>query len=489
MSTDASTSPHAPGPVPPEADWRDLMAAACAGLGMFLAALDIAVNVALPAITADFGIDLQTVQWIIVAFVATSAGLVMGAGSFADRFGLKPVFLLGTTAYLVSMVSIALSPTLTMVVGFRVLQAVGTGCLFAASPAIAARAFPAHRRGVAMGFVAASQAVGLLAGTLGAGLLVEWFGWQAVFLGRTPFTLAALLLGIWFLRRDPPQAQGRSFDVTGAVTLLAALLCLVIGLRLGRSVGWASPPVLVLLSLAPLFLVVFWRAEGRAAWPVLPRDLLRIRGFVTSWSSTFLAHLGVFVIWFIFPFYIADSLGRGPLTLGLMLATMASFNIGFSAVGGWLCDRVGPLPVGGSGLAILAAGLLAMAFLDGGSGPAEVGLRISIVGIGLGLFQAAAYTLMLGSVPPPRFGTAAAALSLAQSFGTVISVTTIGGIFALSHNYHLNRLADSGLPAAEQEGRAFILAFQNVFWLGAALAALAALPFLLNLRRKKGPAP
>ncbi len=462
------------------------MAAACAGLGMFLAALDIAVNVALPAITADFGIDLQTVQWIIVAFVATSAGLVMGAGSFADRFGLKPVFLLGTTAYLVSMVSIALSPTLTMVVGFRVLQAVGTGCLYAASPAIAARVFPAHRRGVAMGFVAASQAVGLLAGTLGGGLLVEWFGWEAVFLGRTPFTLAALLLGVWFLRWDPPQAQGRSFDVTGAVTLLAILLCLVIGLRLGRSVGWASPPVLVLLSLAPLFLAVFWRAEGRAAWPVLPRDLLRIRGVVTSWSSTFLAHLGVFVIWFIFPFYVVDGLGGGPLTLGAMLAAMASFNIGFSAVGGWLCDRVGPLPVAGSGLAILSAGLLAMAFLDGGSGLAQVGLRISIVGIGLGLFQAAGYTLMLGSVPPPRFGTAAAALSLAQAFGTVLSVATIGGIFALSQDYHLNRLADSGLPAADQEGRAFILAFQNVFWLGAALAALAALLLLLNLRRKKG---
>lgn len=462
------------------------MVASCAGLGMFLAALDIAVNVALPAITADLGTDLQTVQWIIVAFVATRAGLVMGAGSFADRFGLKPVFLLGTTAYLVAMVCIALSPTLTMVIGFRVLQAVGIVCLYATSPAIAAGVFPAHRRGLAMGFVTASQAAGLLAGTLGGGLLVTWFGWQAVFLGRTPFVLAALLLGGWFLRREPRQNQVGSFDITGAVSLLAALLCLVIGLRLGRSVGWTSPPVLVLLPLAPLFLAVFWRAEGRAAWPVLPRDLLRIRGFVTSGSSTFLAQLGVFVIWFIFPFYIADSLGRGPLTLGVMLAGMASTNIGFSAVGGWLCDRTGPLPVAGSGLAILAAGLLAMGFLDGDSGLGQVGLRISIAGAGLGLFQAAAYTLMLSSVPPYRFGTASAFLSLAQDFGIVLSVAALGGIFALSQDYHLHRLVDRGLPAVEQEGGAFILAFQNVFWLGAALAALAALPLLLHLWRKKG---
>ena len=189
--------------------------AAVAGLGMFLAALDISVNVALPSIAKGLDADLQSVQWVIVAFVATRAGLVMGAGSFADRFGLRRVFIFGAVSYLVAMVTISLSPNLESVVGFRVLQGFGAGSFFAVSPALAARVFPADRRGLAMGFATGSQALGMLAGTLGAGLLIQWFGWQVVFWGRTPFVLLALLLAVRFMSLDRiSRGPGPSGDET-----------------------------------------------------------------------------------------------------------------------------------------------------------------------------------------------------------------------------------------------------------------------------------
>jgi len=460
------------------------MLATAAGLGMFLASLDIALNVALPSLTEDLDTDLQTVQWVIVVFIATRAGLAMGAGSFADRFGLRPVYIFGACAYLLSMFLIAYSPNLETMVGFRVLQALGTGCLFAVSPAVAARVFPIHRRGLGMGFAVSSHALGMLAGTLGAGLLLRWFDWEAVFLGRAPFALLALLLAIKFLGRERRISEETRFDITGAVTLIAALICLVVGLRLGRSVGWSAPVVLVLLPLAPVLLAGFWRAQGRAEWPVLPPDLLRARAFVVSVLSMFLAHLGVFVIWFIFPFYIADGLGKGPFTLGVMLAVMASLNVVFSGLGGWLCDRVGTLSVGVIGLAVMTGGLGYMSFLDADSGLAQVGLRISVVGIGLGLFQTAAYALMLGNVSGERLGTASAALSLGQAFGTVLSVAVVGGIFAVSSDHHLSGLADSGLPLMEQEAIAFIQAFQDVFRLGAVIVIVGAGIFLLSARKR-----
>lgn len=463
--------------------WPQRMVAAAAGLGMFLAALDIALNVALPSLTRDFDTDLQTVQWVIVAFVASRAALVMGAGSFGDRFGLKPVYMFGVTTYLVSMFFIAFSPDLATMVGFRVLQALGTGCLYAVCPAIVARLFPARRRGLGMGFTAASQALGMLAGTLGAGLLVRWFDWEAVFLARVPFALIALVLASKFMSREERSDSQSSFDLIGMVTMVGALISLVIGLRLGRSEGWTSPEVLVLLSLAPVLLIGFWKAEGRAEWPVLPLHLLRVKGFIVSAASMFLAHLGVFVIWFIFPFYIADTLGREPFTLGIMLAVMALLNTGFSGAGGWLCDRIGTLPVGVAGMVLMAGGLIYMGFLDLGSGLDQVGLRIAVVGIGLGFFQAAAYALMLSSIAPGRFATASSALSLAQASGTVLSVAVIGGIFARSEEHHLGSLTGSGLPMAEQETKAFIQAFQDVFRLGGAIALLGAGVFLLGWRR------
>ena len=464
--------------------WSQRMVAIAAGLGMFLAALDIALNVALPSLTVDFHTDLQTVQWVIVTFVATRAALVMGAGSFADRFGLKPVYLFGVTTYLVSMFFIAFSPDLGTMVGFRVLQALGTGCLYAVSPALFARVFPVERRGLGMGFTAASQALGMLAGTLGAGLLVRWFDWEAVFLGRVPFAIIALVLAYKFMSRGDRSDSDSSFDLAGTVTMVGALLSLVIGLRLGRSERWTSPEVLVLLPLAPVLLIAFWKAESRAEWPVLPLYLLRVKGFIVSAAGMFLAHLGVFVIWFIFPFYIADILGRGPFTLGVMLAVMAFLNTGFSGAGGWLCDRIATLPVGVTGMVVMAGGLVYMGFLDSGSGLDQVGLSIAVVGIGLGFFQAAAYALMLGSVVPERAATASAALSLAQASGTVLSVAIIGGIFALSEDYHLAGLAGSALPSAEQEAKAFVQAFQDVFRLGAAITLAGAVVFLLARHRR-----
>ena len=444
---------------------------------MFLAALDIAVNVALPAMTAELDADLQSIQWVIVAFIATRAGLVLGAGSFADRFGLRPVYIIGAVAYLAAMFFIAFSPNLETVVGFRVLQALGTGCLYAVSPAIAASVFPSHRRGLSMGFTAGSQALGMLAGTIGAGLLVKWLGWEWIFLGRVPFAVIAIILGVWFLeKRSSGPAGGPAFDIAGAAALVAGLLCLIIGVRLGRSIGWTSTVVLVLLPLSPVFLGAFWRIERNARWPVLPGHLLRIRGFTVSNLSMFLAHFSVFVIWFIFPFYMADSLGRGALTLGLMLATMAFFNIGFSGAGGWLCDRFGTLPVGFAGLLILASGMLSMGFLDTSSGLTEVALRIGVVGAGLGFYQSAAFTLMMGSVPAERFGTAGAALSLSQACGTVLAVAVMGGIFGWRSDHYLAGMA----TGADADSVAFIKAFKDVFLIGSSVGLLGAVVFLVG---------
>ena len=181
--------------------WNKVLVGTAATLGMFLAAMDTSVNVALPSMTEALDADLQSIQWVIVAFIATQASLVMGAGSFADRFGLRPVYIFGTTTYLVSMFFIAFSPNLETVVGFRVMQALGVGCLFAVSPAIAAGVFPSHRRGLSMGFTVGSQALGMLAGTIGAGLLVGWLGWEWIFLGRTPFAVIAIIIGIWCLKQ------------------------------------------------------------------------------------------------------------------------------------------------------------------------------------------------------------------------------------------------------------------------------------------------
>ena len=123
---------------------------------------------------------------------------------------------------------------------------------------------------------------------------------------------------------------------------------------------------------------------------------------------------------------------------------------------------------------VMSAGMLYLGFSDTGTALGSVGLRIGIVGTGLGLFQAATYSVMMGSVPSERFGTAGAALSLAQSCGRVLSVAVIGGIFGWRNEHHLAELA----AGPEFEGMAFIDAFKDVFLIGSSLGLLAAVVFL-----------
>ena len=471
-AADAATVAGA-GPLLTGGRWRNVLIASASALAMFLAALDFSVNVALPEIAADLNADLQSVQWALVVFMGMRASLVLGAGSFADRFGLRRVYLWGGLAYLVSMFCIALSPDLASVVGFRLLHGIGTACMYAVAPAIAANLFPPHRRGLGMGFTTGNQALGMVGGTIGAGLLVGagWLGqdWQWVFWGRVPFMAAALVLAWFFLDRDPPLSrEGPAFDLTGTLALAVGVLSLIIGTRLGREIGWDAWQVLALLALTPVSLALFRRIERTAPWPVLPLGLLRNRGFVVSGACSAFVYLSAFVIWFVFPFFVADILGRGPEVLGGMLAIASLCGVGMSLLGGWVSDRTGSQAVGSLGLLGIALGLAMMGFLDGESSLAEVTLWVSVAGAGNGLVQAACYSLVMKSVQPERFGTAGAMLSLTQALGSISAIVILGGVFAFREEHHLAQLA--GTVGAESA--AFLRAYRDVFLIGAGVAVV-----------------
>ena len=471
----------AAGPLVHGGRWRDVLVGATSGLAMFLAALDFSVNVALPELAAGLDADLQSVQWALVVFMGVRASLVMGTGSFADRFGLRRVYLWGGMAYLVSMFCIALSPDLASVVGFRVLHGVGTSCMYAVAPAIAANLFPAHRRGLSMGFTTGSQALGMVGGTIGAGLLVAsgWMGfdWEWAFLGRAPFMVAALVLAWLFLDRDPPfSRRGPAFDLRGTLAMAVGIICLIIGTRLGREIGWDAWPVLALLVVAPAALFLFWRIERTAAWPVLPLEMFRNRGFLVAGACSAFVFLSAFVIWFIFPFYVADSLGRGSEVLGAMLAVSSLCGVAMSLLGGWISDRIGTQAVGAVGMLSIAAGLVMMAFLDGESPLAVVTLWVSLAGSGHGLVQAASYSLVMKSVQPERFGTAGGMLALTQALGSITAIVVLGGIFALREDHYLAQLA----VTMGAESAAFLRAYRDVFLIGAGVGVVGACVALLG---------
>ncbi len=465
---------------------------------MFLAALDITVNVALPDITASFGTDAVTIQWIIIFYVGASTALQLGLGGAADVFGLKRMFIIGLVVYTVAVVAIGMAQSLALVFALRVLQAFGNGLLMALAPAIVTRLFPSEFRGRALGIMAALGTFGMMTGSLGGGLLVDEFGWRAIFLGRLPICLAAIAFSAALLRlppnpSDPPnpaaatERAGRpagrpraAFDVWGAATLFVAVAALILALSLGGRSGWTQPYVPALGAVAALAFVAFIAIERRVERPALDLSIFRNRALAAAFAVSILAMVSTFVNWFILPFMVVDAMGATASVWGALLLAMTVANTLGSPLGGWLSDRWNPAYTITGGLAVCALAMASLAMLDAASGVARVGVGLVAVGVGTGLFQSANANLIMGAMPPRRLGMGGGVMGLTRGLGTVSSVAVMGAVFAARE---AARGAETG--AAASANGAFTLAFQDTYLISVAIGVVAVVASLGTWGRRR----
>ncbi len=451
--------------------WLGLIAAS---MGMFLTSLDITVNVALPDITRSLGTDSQTVQWIIIFYVGSSTGLQLSLGNAADRYGLRRFYLLGLGVYTLAVLLIGLAPIMSMVFALRVLQAVGNGLIMVAVPALVTHIFPPETRGRALGFMTGIAALGTVAGALGGGVLVDNFGWRAIFLGRVPLCILTLFLSIGTLR-EVVQHNSHTYDLRGAVTLFVGLVAFILFLTLGGRHGWTLPYVLFLLLLSVLAGIAFVYIEKTVPQPVFNLALFKHRVLVPVVVAAFLMHLAVFVNWFILPFYVSDTLNANAKTLGFLLMLTMVISTVAAPLGGWLSDHMPPAYLTTLALIIAAGAMFWFTQLGADATVAEVMLRMIAVGLGMGLFQAANATLVMSSVPSDQLGTGGALLAMSRSMGTVSSVALMGALFASRLDMHTLALTQQGIEAAAASSQAFVPAFQDTYGVATILTGVAVL--------------
>ena len=447
--------------------WAGLVAAA---LGIFLTALDVTVNVALPNITEDLNTDLETVQWIIIFYVGGTTGMQLGLGGAVDMYGLKRFFVVGLLAYMLAVFLIGVAPGFGYVLGLRVFQAVGNGLILAAAPAIVTGLFPARSRGRALGMMAGLGTLGMITGSLGGGVLVDAFGWRAIFLGRLPLCLLGIAFALVALRETKSAGSRAPYDLRGAVTLFVGMASFILFVTLGGRDGWTLSYVLGLAALAVASMTVFARIERRALRPILDLALLKHRVLAPALLAAFLVTVATFINWFILPFYVSDVIGASARAWGVLLMLQALTSAVTAPVGGWLSDRAHPSHTITAAIAISALAMFWFSTLDAQSTMADVAMRMIAAGVGMGVFQASNANLIMGSFARDRLGMGGAVMTLSRSLGTVSSVAIMGALFTA------RQAARSG-PSAVDDGAidppTFVLAFQDLYTVSAVLAALA----------------
>ena len=343
----------------------------------------------------------------------------------ADLVSRRTIYTAGFGVFIVGSALSGAAPDFAVLLGARVLQAVGAGMLQSNSVAIVTAAAPPGERGRAIGFQAAAQAIGLALGPTIGGLLVGWLGWRAIFYVNVPVGILGTLAGLALLPDDSREralGEGRrvGFDVPGAVALAVTLVALMFGITQGYKLGWTSPPVLASFAAAIGALGVLAVVERRTRFPLVHPALLRVPIFMWGNLTGLLTYATLFGVLFLMPFEFERAFHLTPALAGLLLTAVPLSMMATSPFGGLLADRYGAHRLTSLGAILMEFGVIALALLGGLRSPYVLLAPLVVVGIGMGLFTPPNNSSVMGSAPSAHLGTAGGVLNMARSLGMSI---------------------------------------------------------------------
>ncbi|MCK2220472.1 MFS transporter [Actinomadura sp. ATCC 31491] len=406
---------------------KALLGLTCAG--QFMVLLDnTIVGAALPDMQQRLHTGLTGLQWIVDAYVLLVAMLLLSGGVFADRFGRKRVFLAGVVVFTAASVVCALAPSLGWLIAGRVLQGVGAAALSPASLALLTVGCPDPRQQVrAIGLWAGLSGIGLAAGPLAGGILVETFGWPAIFLVNVPIGAVLLLAGLRMLK-ESRNLDAPPIDVPGTLLSAVGVGAVTYGLIEGGSRGWTSPVILGSFAAGLVLLAAFVVVEGRALTPMLPLRLFRRRLFTVSNTAMVVVGSALMGSSFFFSQFFVSVQGTSILVAGLRTLPMTLAMVIVSPFAGRLAARYGFRIVVSAGLALAGLGLLALGLVHADTGYGNVWWRLALTGAGFALAMSPLTGAAMQAVSPREGGLASGVSSTTRQIGAVLGVAVLGAI-------------------------------------------------------------
>ncbi len=407
-------------------EWWILLAV---GVGTFMSALDSSVvNTVLPVINRSLGSKVSTIEWVVTIYLLVVSGLLLSFGRLGDLRGHKRFYVAGFAVFVLSSALCGLAPTAKVLIVFRVLQGIGAAMLFANSPAILTKNFPATRRGEVLGLQASMTYLGLTVGPSLGGWLTDRFSWRAVFYMNVPVGLLALWLSQHFIPSDSTVVDKKRFDLVGSLAWMSGLSALLFALNQGHAYGWTSLPIFSLLGAAAFLLGAFLFIESRVEHPMLDLGLFERRQFSAATVSAVLNYICVYSIVFLMPFYLIQGRGFSPARAGLLLTAPSLARALASPLFGMLSDRIGSRQPSMLGMAILGFGLYLLSRLGSQSTLSEIALALSVAGLGAGMFVSPNTSALMGSAPRHQQGIAAGVMATARNVGMVLGVGLAGAL-------------------------------------------------------------
>ena len=401
------------------------IAVSCVATVMLM--LDISVvNTALQHISAGLHTGLSGLQWVIDAYTLPLAAVVLTAGSIADKFGRKRLFVQGMFVFTAASALCAAAPGIGTLVGARAVQGLGAAVLFATALALISEVTPTpESRAKALGIFGAAIGASFAIGPFVGGALTQWVSWRAIFWINVPIGVLTLLLARRVHESRDPHA--RKVDMPGQITLIAGLFLLTLALLRGNQDGWGSARVVASLIGAVVFLVGFVAVEARSREPMLPLSLFRQAKFTGPQVLVFGIASTFFAGFLYATLYLQGVLGLSPIRTGLayLPGTFLVFVVSGASAG--LMTKIKPAVLATVGLALISVGLLVMAMTThADSGWTAILPGLLIASVGCGLVNPAGSALALDALPSSQSGLASGANDTFRQTGVAIGIAWLG---------------------------------------------------------------
>jgi len=383
------------------------------------------VNVALPQVMGAFGIGQDHAQLISTAFLASVTATMLLNGWLVDSFGCRLTYAAAIVMFVVGSIISGSAPNEGVLILGRVLQGAAAGMVQPLGMQIIFQVFPAERRGSAMGLYAVGVVLAPALGPTLGGVIVDNFGWRAVFFMGVPFALLGLLLGMMFLPGPARDGPRRRFDGPGFALLVVALLALLTGLASGQREGWGSSRVVIELCLAAAAAIGFVLWELRTDAPMLNPRLFAVRGFACSAAVGLVYGAALFGSTYLVPLFVQTIQGYTATRAGLLLMPAGLAMVVVFPIAGRIADRMPPWAPIGAGLVLFGVSALLMVGIGTDTPFWTFAMWILVGRIGFGLAMPSMNAGALRALPAHWVGQGSGAVNFARQFGGALGVNLL----------------------------------------------------------------
>jgi len=405
------------------------LALAATGIPMFMATLDnLVMTNALPVIHAELGATVEELQWFVNAYTLAFASLILFAVALGDRIGRRTMFLAGIVIFTGASVFAALSTDPTQLIVARALQGLGGAGIMPLSLSLLAGAVSERLRPLAIGIWGGIAGLGVAAGPLVGGAVVEGWSWEAIFWINVPVGILVLPL-VFFALPNTLGARVR-LDIPGVLLAGLGVLALVFGIVRGNDAGWGSFEVLGSLVAGVALVAAFIVWESRTASPLLPLRLFRDRGFSIANVVGFGFSFGMFGAVFILIQFLQVVQGASPLEAAVQTTPWTMAPMVVAPLAGFIAPRVGTRVLIVAGLALQGVGLTWLALTMSADVAYTTMLPAFIAaGIGMGLVFAPSSTTVLANIREADSAKASGTNSTLREIGIALGIAVLTAVF------------------------------------------------------------